>query len=86
MLTDGRTDGRKIGRLYPTLLQAGAIKKTNNKICCETVIVALALQVITKSHILQQQSSDNLQVNGYMSGRDNADQKEYDFLLKGGYS
>ena len=26
MLTDGRTDGRKIGRLYRTLLQAGAIK------------------------------------------------------------
>ena len=26
MLTDRRTDGRKIGRLYRTLLQAGAIK------------------------------------------------------------
>ena len=26
MLTDGRTDGRKIGCLYRTLLQAGAIK------------------------------------------------------------
>ena len=26
MLTDGRTDGQKIGRLYRTLLQAGAIK------------------------------------------------------------
>ena len=24
--TDGRTDGQKIGRLYRTLLQAGAIK------------------------------------------------------------
>ena len=32
MLTDGRTDGltdgQKIGRLYRTLLQAGAIKMT----------------------------------------------------------
>ena len=26
MLTDGQTDGQKIGRLYRTLLQAGAIK------------------------------------------------------------
>ena len=26
--TDGRTDGQKIGRLYRTLLQAGAIKTT----------------------------------------------------------
>ena len=26
--TDGRTDGQKIGRLYRTLLQAGAIKMT----------------------------------------------------------
>ena len=25
--TDGRTDGQKIGRLYRTLLQAGAIKR-----------------------------------------------------------
>ena len=25
---DGRTDGQKIGRLYRTLLQAGAIKMT----------------------------------------------------------
>ena len=30
MLTDGRTDGRKIGRLYRTLLQAGAIKIKGN--------------------------------------------------------
>ena len=38
MLTDGRTDGRtdvltdrrKIGRLYRTLLQAGAIKSKEN--------------------------------------------------------
>ena len=28
MLTDGRTDGWKIGRLYRTLLQAGVIKTT----------------------------------------------------------
>ena len=30
MLTDGRTDGQKIGRLYRTLLQAGAIKMNAN--------------------------------------------------------
>ena len=29
-LMDGRTDGQKIGRLYRTLLQAGAIKITCN--------------------------------------------------------
>ena len=34
MLTDGWTEGRKIGRLYRTLLQAGVIKikkKIKNK-------------------------------------------------------
>ena len=30
---DGLTDGRKIGRLYRTLLQAGAIKTTHSGIC-----------------------------------------------------
>ena len=29
---DGRTDGQKIGRLYRTLLQAGAIKRIYSKI------------------------------------------------------
>ena len=38
MLTDGRTDGQKIGRLYRTLLQAGAIKtaKENTSIASVT--------------------------------------------------
>ena len=31
--TDGRTDGQKIGRLYRTLLQAGAIKMPILKMC-----------------------------------------------------
>ena len=32
MLTNGRTDGRKIGRLYRTLLQAGATKTIFEKV------------------------------------------------------
>ena len=32
--TDGRTDGQKIGRLYRTLLQAGAIKISNVRTFC----------------------------------------------------
>ena len=40
--TDGLTDGRKIGRLYRTLLQAGAIKiHYNIHVCCRTKVCLL---------------------------------------------
>ena len=51
--TDGRTDGQKIGRLYRTLLQAGAIKSnvavinsralTGEKPCINKTIHALLM-------------------------------------------
>ena len=55
MLTDGRTDRQKIGRLYRTLLQAGAIinkqtMKTDNirKLVCTNYV----MNVYTKKHCL----------------------------------
>ena len=44
MLTDGRTDGRKIGRLYRTLLQAGAIKM---------VLTGISIHLKTGAYLIQ---------------------------------